>query len=316
MQLVVSLPTRGRPQQLLDTVRRSVSNWVLPNTKMVIVADDDDPPTLALFQSGELEKISTNIVPTVLKRPDTVAAKWNAALAVPADLYLIDADDAPFITPGYDAKLLEAARHFPDGIGMVYGHMANLSFSGVLAPTAKFCEKLGYIFPEHFPYWFVDHWIDDICRLIGRCTFADVRTDQTRVGKTQEMREPGWWATWFDAAYLMRHDISRQIIGDSEFATPQWMRQAMLSLPPSVAGARIDTWSKYGPNGGVRDQEQRGQLPITHTVTDRYLRIKQRAVDMVPHLLNDYGMHPQEAAGYRSALKLPMPIASLKRAFA
>jgi len=66
-------------------------------------------------------------------------------------------------------------------------------------------DRLGHIFPELFPYWFVDHWTDDIARLIGRLSFADVAH-----GSIPRRQDPGnararlVEATFFDAAYLMR----------------------------------------------------------------------------------------------------------------
>src|SRR5882757_656205 len=172
MKLCISLATRGRPQQLIDTIKRSTANLVLPNTVMMVQVDEDDAATITALWMAELDK---RVKVYVNPREDTIAAKWNRALAEPADLYLVAADEDPYITPAYDAKLLDAARLFPDGIGMVYGQMANASFSGVVAPTRGLVDKLGHIFPELFPYWFVDHWTDDLARLIGRLAFADVR---------------------------------------------------------------------------------------------------------------------------------------------
>lgn len=317
MKLCISLATRGRPQQLLETVKRSVANWTHPDTEMIIHMDDDDRETVGLFNSGEFTKCGKNIFASVCSREDTIAAKWNRALGTAADLYLIAADDDPYITPGYDAKLLEAAARFPDGIGMVYGHMANLSFSGVLAPTAKLAEKLGHIVPEHFPYWFCDHWIDDICRHIGRVSFADVRTDQSKAGKTQELREPGWWGTWFDAAYLYRRAIAHRIIADPDFASPQWQKDMLLSLPPEVAGARIDNWSRRSVNEGLRQNDRQMQQGSgLKTQDERYQRVKQKAVAMIPHLLDDYGMDRAEAAQFRNLLMPPTQIIGLRKAFA
>lgn len=314
MKLCISLATRGRPAQLLETVKRSVANLVLPNTVMMVQVDADDLPTVQALARAERD---TRIAVNIGEREDTIAAKWNRALSEPADLYLIAADDDPYVTPGYDAKLLEAAARFPDGIGMVYGHMANLSFSGVLAPTAKFAEKLGHILPEHFPYWFCDHWIDDVCRHIGRVSFADVRTDQSNVGKTQELREPGWWGTWFDAAYLVRRKIAHDIIASDDFHAPAQWKDMLLTLPPAVAGARIDNWSRYCVNEGLRQNNDRYQQGSALSVGDaRYQRVKQKAVEMIPHLLDDYGMNPQEAAQFRNALTPPTSVVGLRKAFA
>ncbi len=307
MKLVISLATRGRPQQLLDTVRRSVVNLALPNTVMQVQLDLDDAARTTL---DALRSIDKRVQPIVREREDTIAAKWNRAVSEPADLYLVAADDDPYITPGYDAKLIEAAKRFPDGVGMVYGHMANASFSGVVAPTAGLVQKMGdKIFPEYFPYWFCDHWTDDIARLIGRISFADVRTDQSKVGKTQEMREPGWWATWFDAAYLRRREQAHAIINGDGFHEPAWVKEILLTHHPL-----IEFRSRW-INENVRAQDaQYRQWSGLSNSDERYQRVRQRAIDMLPDLF--VGMEAAEAAHYRELLVPPTQIVGLKRAFA
>jgi hypothetical protein len=252
-------------------------------------------------------RVHINVAP----REDTIAEKWNRALVEPADVYLVAADDDPYVTPGYDAKVLEAAALFPDGIGMVYGHLANASFSCAVCPTVKFCEKLGHIFPEYFPYWFVDHWTDDLARMIGRISFADIRTDQSRAGKTQEMREPGWWATWFDAAYLMRRQIALGVIGADDFKVPRWQKQMLRNGFPL-----IEYRSKW-INEHVRAMSAQYAAASGLSLRDpRYQRVRARAATMVPKLLSDYGMPADEAKHYRDALTPPTAVVGLKRAYA
>lgn len=308
MKLVITLATRNRPQQVVETVQRSTVNLVLPNTEFIVQVDADDRPTIEALQAAPLDKrVFINIGP----REDTIAAKWNRALSIAADLYLVAADDDPYVTPAYDAKLCEAGKLFPDGIGMVYGRMANASFSGAVCPTAKFCEKLGHIFPEYFPYWFVDHWTDDVARLIGRLSFADVQTDQSRAGKTQEMREPGWWATWFDAAYLKRRQIARKIIDSGDFDSPQWHKEILRRSYPL-----IEYRSKW-INDHVRAMPAQYDAASALGVHDqRYQRVRDCAVAMVPHLLDDFGMSGDEAYRYRALLAPPKTVPSLARAYA
>jgi hypothetical protein len=297
VKLVISLATRGRPEQVVDTITKSTPNLVLPNTVFMVHVDADDKATLAALGKAPLDK---RIKVTVGPREDTIAAKWNRALNEPGDLYLVAADDDPYITPDYDAKLLDAGKLFPDGLGMVYGRMANASFSGVVAPTARLTEKLGHIFPELFPYWFVDHWTDDLARLIGRLSFADVRTDQSKAGKTQEMREPGWWATFFDAAYLMRRKIARGIIDSPDFQEPEWRKEILRNHSPLIE------YRSQWINHGVRSRDK--ELSEWSGLTDndaRYLRVRDKAVAMIPHLLDDYGMPADEAERYRKALLVP-----------
>jgi hypothetical protein len=302
-KLVISLASRGRPQQLLETVSRSMANWTNPNTVLNLALDADDQPTLdylnlaaphAWFVGPNGPRINLDIRP----REDTIAAKWNRALLLPADLYLVAADDDPYVTPGYDQKLLDAADLFHDGIGMVYGHMANLSFSGVIAGTAKWCDILGYLQPEHFPYWFCDHWTDDLAKITNRISFADVRTDQSKAGQTQEMREPAWWATWFDAGYLYRRKEVTKIL----LHTTDPMSRLLANAPLR------EHYSKW-VNSNVRGM-QAPPLPLND---ERYQRVKEKAIAMLPQFFD--GMNPQEALAYNNALNPPPLIANISQAF-
>ena len=314
MKLAISLATRGRPQQVVDTILKSVANWTNPNTVLWVMVDNDDEPTINVL--GRVLK-GEKVKASVCVREDTIAEKWNriVRLEPDADLYLVAADDDPYVTPAYDQKLLDAASRFPDGIGMVYGHMANASFSGVVAPTKGLVQKLGHIFPTFFPYWFVDHWTDDVARLIDRISFADVRTDQSKAGKTQELREPAWWATWFDAAYLMRRKIAHDIINsdstefyEGDVGVSNWRKGVLLTHHPLIEYR--SRWINDNVRANAQNLERWAGLP---TADERYQRVKQRAIDMIPHLLDDYGMAAEEAEMFRKAL-LPAKVVPVSAA--
>lgn len=300
MKLAISLATRGRPDRLIDTITKSVVNWTDKNTIMQVQLDADDPTldqTMAML-AGLPQVKDYVVLPNVRAREDTLASKWNRVLSIDADSYLVAADDDPYITPGYDSLILEASKRFPDSIGITYGHLANLSFTGAVAPTKRFCELMGgVIFPPLFPYWFVDHWTDDVARIIGRISFANIRTDQTRPGVTQEMREPGWWATFYDAAYLMRRKQAHDIMDNANFRTPKWQKDILRTHHPL-----IEVRSRM-INQGVRAQSKQlsqwaGNLPPD----ERYNRVKQRAIALVPRLLEDYGMPESEQEMFRKFL--------------
>ena len=295
MKLVITLATRGRPQQVIDTIKRSVDNWRHANTEMHVQIDADDQATLAVV--NEINDIAPAVHPNVQPREDTIAEKWNRCLHRPADVYLVAADDDPYISPGYDSKILEAAERFPDGIGYVYGHLANLSFTGAVAVTRGMADKMGYIFPPYFPYWFVDHWTDDVARITGRISFANIGTDQTKAGKTQEMREPGWWATFFDACYLMRRAQAHAIIDSPEFIDSDWHKALLKANHPL-----IEVRSRM-LNGGVRQNSKNyEQWSGLSNADERYQRVRKRAIDMLPHALESFGMPEQEQEMFAKAL--------------
>lgn len=306
-KLVVSLATRDRPQQVVETVSRSLALLASPNTVYMIQVDGDDFPTQHAVTNAPWSADS-RIRINIKAREDTIAAKWNRCLTEPADVYLCAGDDDPHITSGFDAKILEAASLFEDGIGFVYGINANLSFSCFVAATAKMCELMdNTIQPEYFPYWFCDHWTDDLAKLINRIAYTDVRTDQSKAGKTQEMREPGWWATWFDAAYLMRRNQAHKIIDHLTGSDQQKeltrrlhraveLRSRWINDQVRAQAPQLSAWS------GLKGPDP------------RYQRVKDKAVAMIPQLLDGYGMDRVEALAFRNALIPPTTVPNLKPA--
>lgn len=307
MNLVISMATRGRPDQMVDTIRKSVANWTHPETIMQVQLDHDDPAPLDYLTK---QKIHERVLVNVQQREDTIADKWNRAMSIPAQVYLVVGDDDPYVTPGYDTKILEAAKRFPDGIGMVYGGLANLSFTGSVAMTERMAKMLGYIQPPYFPYWFVDHWTDDVARMIGRISYADIRTDQSRAGKTQEFREPWWWATYFDAHYLTRYREAERIINSSYFVCDEWLKELLLANRPLVMQrSRI-------LNEMIRqDRAMRVSSSGIDLKEPRYVRIKNKALEWIPKLLADPMMHESERAAFSAVLTPPTTIPALARAF-
>lgn len=280
MKLAINLATRGRRTLLMQTVMSTLENISRRDTVFMVSADADDRPTidaLKLLQgmAGDRVELLVSIEP----REDTVGAKWNRVLkAVPdADVYMPMCDDAPVITPRFDDKILAAASRWPDGIGVVFNHLENLSFTGIQAVTHDFAALMGYIYPEHFPYWFVDHWLSDIAELIDRIAFADVRldcvTNRNDGGPTMEKREPAFWATFYDACHLKRRALARDII-NKHLMDLQWRKEILLERHPLVEGYSTMI------NGGVRGMPGDGP-----PADERYLRVKAAAIAMMKNEL-------------------------------
>src|SRR5262245_65609119 len=111
-------------------------------------------------------------------RAFSLGEKYNRILTLaPADVHLVMVDYAPHITEGFDEEILKAASIYSDGYAVIYNWWANLSFPGINAVTAKLAERMGGIYPTLYPYWWIDHHLDDIAQMIGRITFAEVAID-------------------------------------------------------------------------------------------------------------------------------------------
>lgn len=256
---------------MLDTVEEALSNLRLSSTRIMISVDDDDALTIrALNRLPD----DARLVPCVRKREDALGEKYNRVLFMPATLYTHMSDYAPCTTPGFDAYMLEAASLWPDGIGVVFSNPVNHSFAGIYGVTKGLADKLGWFFPPYFPYWFVDHWIDDIARLIGRISHAAVTID-TPGGKpgTQELRELPFWTRVFDAGRYFRRRQAANIITSPDFEAPAWEKQLLLRNR-----ALLEHRSMFISDSAREMAIGLDQQPELDPPDERYLRVKARAL--------------------------------------
>ncbi len=280
MMLAINLATRGRPALLNDTIRRTLANIELPNTRLMVSIDDDDRVTCDAIGSLPLDK---RIIYDVAPREDALGDKYNRVMSIAADVYLTMVDYAPHVTPGFDRKILDAAALFPDGIGAVYNKMANLSFPEINAVTRRLAQKMGGIYPAHFPYWFVDHWLDDIARMIDRIAVADVAIDTSRRPGTMDRREPAFWSIVFDALQLERRRIAHDIIRSPEFQETEWRKKLLLN-----GWHRLIEQRSVMVNGNVRAiaDAWAAQVP-PEPVDERYRRLRASAYDLLMRSMSD-----------------------------
>ncbi len=271
MSLSLILAARKRPELLRQTVEKTLPNIKEQDTKLIIAVDDDDTETIAAaweFHGRD------HVIVSQRPREDSYGGKYNRVLEIaPADIYMSMADYAPHVTPGFDTRINEAAALFPDNIGVVFNHMANLSFTQVHGVTHGLAMKMGYYYPPYFPYWFVDHWVDDIAKLINRISVADVVLDVSQRPGTHDRREVAWWATFYDAGVLHRRKLARSIVLSDDFLEPEW-RKRLLTGNHHIL---IEERSKM-TNDSAR-AIQFDKLP--EAVDDRYLRIKSQARAML-----------------------------------
>jgi glycosyltransferase involved in cell wall biosynthesis len=289
MKLTCVLATRNRPQMLIETVKETLRHIVLEDTRILVAADADDHGTLAALHAFANEP---RVVASVRDREDDLGSKFSRALKeAPADVYSHMVDYAPFTTPGFDRNLIEIAAKIPDNIGVINCRMPTLCFTASQGITHGLAEKLGYIYPPYFPYWFVDHWIDDIARLIGRLFYVDNAVDTSRRPGTQELREPGWWATFFDVMAPYRRQQAERIIRSDDFASPEWQKDL------AVAAFPMHEHRSKWINDQVRGQEKQMVTGIGAGPPDeRYARVKARAVDWIKMVIAEMEAEAATAA--------------------
>jgi predicted O-methyltransferase YrrM len=270
MKLTAILATRGRPQLLLRTLERTLANIARPETRIVVAIDDDEPTAADAAWNAPVWR-DPRVIKAVAAREDTLGEKYNARLGVaPADVYLAMVDYAPHVTPAFDEKILAAAALFPDGVGVVLNRLANLSFTEINAVTHRMAEIAGGFYPGYFPYWFVDHWFQDIAEMIGRLAYADVAIDTSKRPGTMGRWEPAFWGSLFTALEGERRSIAERLLAAMD--EPDW-RKAMLR---TAWGPRIETRSRMLNEGSV------AKIPSAVGEPDaRYQRARARALPIL-----------------------------------
>jgi len=110
---------------------------------------------------------------------------------------------------------------------------------------------------------------------------------------------------------MMRRKQAHNIVQGNDFIEEPWRKQITLASHPL-----IEFHSRW-TNNHVRGIS--GQLHSWSGLSnadDRYQRVKNRAMAMIPHLLNDYGMPKEEADWFRAQL-MPVEMPNLlQRAYA
>jgi hypothetical protein len=226
MNLTLNMATRGRAHLLAETIERTLANVTLATTTMLVNVDEDDGPSREAAM-----KFFPEIAVSVEPREESLGAKYNRALRnAPADIYLTMVDYAPILTKGFDYRVQEAAAIYPDKILCCYGHWANLSFPSLQAVTHTLAGKMGFIYPPFFPFWFVDHWLQDVVDMIGREVFVDVEVDchSRRPDKTTRLRDVAFWSVLYDALYPLRRECAFSIIQGDDFEETPARKRALM----------------------------------------------------------------------------------------
>ena len=270
MRLTINIATRGRPALLTETIIRTLPNLSLPETVLMISADQDDQPTIDALKAMKSSRLLVSIKP----REDSRGEKYDRALTeAPADLYLPAADYGPFLTPGFDKRIIDAAI-WPDGIGVVYGPMCDELVPMFQVPTAKFVAKIGYIFSHEYPFWFIDHELADIAWMIGRINFCDVHMDVSkRPGKTTRLRELNFWTAYYDFMALDRRVKARSVIMADDFEAPPWLKHQLCNWHP-LTEKRSENRNARVRGSAAHCEEHRGE---SGPPDEGYLRAKEKA---------------------------------------
>lgn len=269
MRIAVLIPSRNRPRQLSAAITalhemESGENEV----KYLVGIDSDDVKTR--------EGMKNNEVAHILTMPNgiiTIGNIWNFLAGYAkkdADIYSCMIDDAFPISPHWDVEMCKMAQRFPY---FSWYEVSATQNPGYPTCTKEYLNKVGYITPEHFPYWFMDSWMAELSQFI---TNEPIPVSQrlalySKQENTQNFRHLSWWWGFWNSTRIIRlreaHNIVLQHADQVTFEEFKRSRQHW-----------IDT-------GNSRDREFRGERiaelenarAVTTEPSQKYLLAKAKA---------------------------------------
>lgn len=280
-RVVHCIASRGRPEQLGGVVKTILRNAKLAETKIAVALDRDDPELMNYYRV--LNEIPETVYVSVGPREDSIGALYNRLVRTcPGDIYINGADDMAMVTPGWDEKIIEAAKNIPDGIGAVFfGKMpVQSNMPALMAVTRGLIEKMGYFLQPYTPYsWWTDTWLWEIVRMINRSVDADIDVEYPpQDWKTRGLRDVTWWANFFDQTRPQRAEIARSIIAHRDYEGSPDYRAEISAYIPELC--RLFERS----NAVLRDSEFVKDFGVNSEdapADDRYRRIKASAAAMI-----------------------------------
>ncbi len=228
MRVNVCVPTRGKPDYLVEYLSKSLANSVLSDTRFVIGFDEDDSTAIeAMNRLPRSEKIICSIEP----REDSLGAKYNRCAAIyDADLYVMAVDDTAVVTPGWDELAACAARTFTDGIGCVYlGYdPGEPGLPACQAITRGFMDIIGYLCVPHYPYWWGNTALDEVAQMCGRIHWVNIELTSPKKWPATHKRDLAFWAWVFDTTRPLRAYAATQIMMKTN--DPPWRKRSLVEV--------------------------------------------------------------------------------------
>lgn len=156
----VLIPSRGRSQSLLETIGGLLGLAADPgDVEVLIAADPDDGPTLALAEDGPLPPQARIWVAPERFGYKHICDYYNALDAIAAGPWsFLFNDDASLLTPGWD----EIIRAEPPGVLWPRADYAAEINTFPVWPTA-WTRHLGHVSLDQS----TDMWIADVARALG-----------------------------------------------------------------------------------------------------------------------------------------------------
>lgn len=201
MRITVIIPSRGRPAGLLSvlTALDALSTGSHEITYALIVDADDDDTLIHANQWQNSKMLPRNTHVIVGERSAGLFKRINEVCgAFSAEVYCQINDDVYPLTQHWDAMFQGLSEQLPAFAWQEKNDSANATY---IAITERWRKAIGRMYPEYFPFWFVDTWLLEVHLLAFAKPIGVINQLQLggKRGKTRNMRDLGFWFRMFVA---------------------------------------------------------------------------------------------------------------------
>jgi len=165
MNIVILMPSRGRPEQCREAVGRIFATAENRCGVEVIVGVDEDDPSPYEKLLPRTFRMKTDCGMQVLQQLQSIATREGLL----SDRSIVGwaADDIRYETPGWDGLVIAEARRWPVSLifgedTIQHGHIATHPFF-----TQRFIEAVGGLFQPGYRHLFADTELTEIARMAG-----------------------------------------------------------------------------------------------------------------------------------------------------
>lgn len=178
MKISLLVPTRQRPDRFTSLYQSAMELADSPTDIEFVVFIDDDDASYDDLNLPRVIKVRGNGL--------ILAEMWNeCAYEANGDYLGLLGDDVLFRTKGWDTAVLKVFDEYDDKIAYVFGD--DLSPRGKEFGTHGFIHRnwaltVGYFVPPYFAADYVDAWLNDVARGIGRLRYAGIVMEHMHFG--------------------------------------------------------------------------------------------------------------------------------------
>lgn len=167
MNIVIIIPSRGRPEQCFQAVGQIYATASNPNNVEVLVGVDADDPARyeKFFSARRMFRLNTSSCPDAQRQLTSIAEADG--LLTQQGILAWGADDVRFETPGWDEQVIAEALAHPVSLifgedTIQHGHIATCPFF-----TQRFIRAIGGIYQAGYKHLYADTELTEIARMAG-----------------------------------------------------------------------------------------------------------------------------------------------------